>query len=260
MAIVYKHIRLDTGKPFYFGIGKTESRAYSTNNRNLFWKNIVSKTDYRVEILFRGLTWEEACEKEKEFIKLYGRVDLGTGILCNMTDGGDGQLGVVYTDRRREKVSRSMTGRKKTDEEKLKLSNSQKGEKNHMFGKKMSEEQKKKISNSLKGEKHYMFGKKMSDETRKKKSDSLKGKKISDEHRKKISESQKGKKFSDEHRKKLSTSKIKTPKTYYYPRKKCNKPWLVDFKRELKRIYLGRFYTEQEAQEAINKWLLENKT
>lgn len=29
-------------------------------------------------------------EREQEFIKMYGRKDLNTGTLCNMTDGGDG--------------------------------------------------------------------------------------------------------------------------------------------------------------------------
>lgn len=36
------------------------------------------------------LTEEESVQKEMEFISLYGRKDVGTGILCNMSDGGDG--------------------------------------------------------------------------------------------------------------------------------------------------------------------------
>jgi hypothetical protein len=89
MICVYRHIRLDKNEPFYIGIGSMK-RAYSKQGRNVIWKNIVKKTDYRVDILFEDLTREEACEKEIEFIKLYGRKDLGTGTLSNRTDGGEG--------------------------------------------------------------------------------------------------------------------------------------------------------------------------
>jgi hypothetical protein len=111
MAILYRHIRLDKNEPFYIGIGKTEKRAYFIHNRNKFWENIVSKTDYEVEILFDDLSWSEACEKEKEFIELYGRKDIGTGILVNMTNGGDGQLGNKFN-----------VGRKHSEESKRKMS------------------------------------------------------------------------------------------------------------------------------------------
>ena len=91
MAVLYRHIRIDKNEPFYIGIGKEESRAYSQKSRNKYWKNIAKK-GYEVEILFEDLTWEQACEKEKEFIALYGRKDLKTGILVNLTDGGEGTL------------------------------------------------------------------------------------------------------------------------------------------------------------------------
>jgi hypothetical protein len=91
-VIVYRHIRLDTNVPFYIGIGGTIGRAYSKQSRNPHWINITNKTAYRVEILFEELSWNDACEKEKELIRLYGRIDLGTGILVNMTAGGDGSI------------------------------------------------------------------------------------------------------------------------------------------------------------------------
>lgn len=94
MAYVYRHIRLDKNVPFYIGIGSDEDgkydRAYNKRHRNMFWKKITAFTKYDVEILMDGIKWDYAVEKEKEFIKLYGRKDLGTGILCNGTDGGDG--------------------------------------------------------------------------------------------------------------------------------------------------------------------------
>ena len=53
MAYVYKHIRKDNNEIFYIGIGNDDSyeRAYQTKSRNIFWKHIVNKTDYFVEII-----------------------------------------------------------------------------------------------------------------------------------------------------------------------------------------------------------------
>ena len=105
MAVVYRHIRLDTNEVFYVGIGKTDMRAYKTQSRSSHWKNITNKTDYRVDILFDDLNWDEACKKEIEFIKLYGRKDKNEGTLVNMTNGGDGVVGQVVSDETRIKLS-----------------------------------------------------------------------------------------------------------------------------------------------------------
>jgi hypothetical protein len=97
MAYIYRHVRLDKNEPFYIGIGNDNkekyTRAYINYGRNNIWKNITSKTPYKVDILLDNLSWEEACDKEKEFIKLYGRIDSKTGILSNMTNGGEGTIG-----------------------------------------------------------------------------------------------------------------------------------------------------------------------
>ena len=65
MAYVYRHIRLDTNQPFYIGIGIDNKSKYHRANthhgRNNYWKNIVKKTDYAVEILFE--------HEDKDFIK-----------------------------------------------------------------------------------------------------------------------------------------------------------------------------------------------
>lgn len=105
MAVVYRHIRLDKNLPFYIGIGVSKKRAYQTHNRNEHWKNIVNKTPYEVEIIFDDLTNEEAQEKEKEFIALYGR-EKG-GLLCNRTDGGEWTQGMKWGDEVRKKMSHS---------------------------------------------------------------------------------------------------------------------------------------------------------
>jgi hypothetical protein len=122
---VYRHIRLDKNEPFYVGIGnkKEYSRAFEKHpsKRNIIWNKIVSKTDYEVEIIYDEITKTEASEKEKEFISLYGRMDLKSGILCNLTDGGDGIFNCI-----------------RSDETKEKLRINKMGSKNPMFGKKQS--------------------------------------------------------------------------------------------------------------------------
>lgn len=104
MALLYRHIRLDKNEPFYIGAAKKESRPFSKGYRNKEWHKIVSETKYEVEIILDDLTWDEALEKEKEFISIYGRIQFG-GILCNMTDGGIGGLGVIPTAETRLKKS-----------------------------------------------------------------------------------------------------------------------------------------------------------
>jgi len=121
MAYVYRHIRLDKNQPFYIGIGKDDNfkRAYqkSKTKRSEYWHNIANN-GYEVEILMDGLTWEEACEKEKEFISLYGRSDIGTGILCNHTCGGDGTK--ELSSKVIQSIKDKLTGRVQSEETRLK--------------------------------------------------------------------------------------------------------------------------------------------
>ena len=90
MAVVYQHRRNDTNEVFYIGIGVQKHRAGKTGNRNKYWHNIVNKYGYTKEILLSDITWDEAIKEEIRLIKLYGRKDIGTGNLVNMTRGGEG--------------------------------------------------------------------------------------------------------------------------------------------------------------------------
>jgi len=146
MAYVYRHIRLDKNEPFYIGIGSDEHyyRSTAKAHRNKIWKGIVSRTEYKVQIIFDNITFDESKEKEKEFISLYGRINLGTGILCNLTDGGDGIIGQVFTQEHRQKISESNKGRKLSDEHRRKLRES-----GRVWG--LTEEQKKHLSVIQKG-------------------------------------------------------------------------------------------------------------
>ena len=148
MAYVYRHIRTDTNKPFYIGIGTLPNykRARTITRRNPFWRNIIKKTDWYYEIMFDDVSLEEAFEKEKEFIKIYGRADLNKGSLVNLTDGGDGTLGHKRSEENikkladfnrnrklpadhRAKIAKANTGKIRSDEAKKKMSESAKGRK-----------------------------------------------------------------------------------------------------------------------------------
>lgn len=121
-AYVYTHTRLDTNEVFYVGIGTQDNyiRASRTVNRSVFWKNITKKTGWEVNIVFDNLTWDEACDKEKELISFYGRKDIGTGILVNHTNGGDGSNGRIFSKETRKKMSKTRKGVKVTEEQKNK--------------------------------------------------------------------------------------------------------------------------------------------
>ena len=157
MAYVYRHIRLDKNEPFYIGIGNDDiyQRANSKTHRNNHWKSITSITDYRVEILFDGITYEFAKEKEIEFIQIHKRKEDG-GTLCNITLGGDGCLGLVHTEESKKKMGEPNKGKSISDWHKKRISE-------FHTGKVVSEETKKKMSEKLSGVNSPMYGKKRSE-------------------------------------------------------------------------------------------------
>ena len=97
LGYLYRHIRVDKDEVFYVGIGtiKNYARAYNKVKRNPFRFNVTNKTKYIVEIIMDNVPYSKLLEKETEFIKLYGRRNINTGTLVNLTDGGEGVLGCV---------------------------------------------------------------------------------------------------------------------------------------------------------------------
>ena len=200
-TVVYRHIK-PCGEVFYVGIG-TPKRPYNRRPRNQFWANVVKKyPDYKVDVVAAGLSWEMACELEELMILEYGRRDLGTGTLVNMTAGGEGTKGFVHSEETRRKIS--IASLNMSEETRQKLSAAKKGKKSPNYGKKHSKETRQKISAAHKGKKlseehlkklsalnssgnHPFYGKKHSKETLQKMSASQMGKKFSKEHRQKIS-------------------------------------------------------------------------
>jgi hypothetical protein len=150
MAYVYRHIRLDKNEPFYIGIGADEDykRAHEkcASRRSGFWTKIARKTEFLVEILIDDVDVETAKAKEMEFIKLYGRKNLGTGPLCNLTDGGDGLINIVFTEQHRQRLSAANRGKVYSLERRQRMSEQRKN--NPIV---YTEEIRKKLSESHKG-------------------------------------------------------------------------------------------------------------
>jgi hypothetical protein len=129
MKLVYRHIRLDTNKVFYIGIGN-EKRPYS-KRRNKHWQNVINKTDYIVEVIAENLSLEDACELEMFLISEYGIENL-TNINCGGEGQfnpdaetrykiGSGQRGKKHSEQTRMKMSKSQEGRKHSQESKFKI-------------------------------------------------------------------------------------------------------------------------------------------
>jgi hypothetical protein len=156
MAYLYRHIRLDKNEPFYIGIGSDSDfkRAYSLKDRNQYWHNIVNKSLYEVEILIDNIDWKFACEKEKEFIKLYGRKDLKKGTLVNLTDGGDGVYGLKFSNESKNKMSIAQKNKKPITEEtryRMSLASKSRDVGSYRRGKKLTDEHKAILLKAIKG-------------------------------------------------------------------------------------------------------------
>jgi hypothetical protein len=62
--------------------------------------------DISIDILHENLSKEEACLLEIQTIKIFGRLNNRTGILSNLTDGGEGTSGLIWSEERKAEFSR----------------------------------------------------------------------------------------------------------------------------------------------------------
>lgn len=158
---IYFHINPLKNEIFYVGKG-CNKRAFSKNGRNDFWKKIVNKYGYIIDIVEENLTEEESLEREIFYITKIGRRDLGLGPLVNLTNGGEGCQ--MISELTKNKISKSNKGRIYTDEYK---SNMSKVQKNRLLN--MNDEYKKSMTKHIdrNGTKHSIKSKHKMSNTRK---------------------------------------------------------------------------------------------
>lgn len=138
-----------THEPFYVGKGKNNRiNHYKDNKKNLKKRFVYSKIEslkqknlkpIAIKIISK-LSEKEAQENEKYLIKVIGRRDLNKGPLCNLTDGGEGTINYIITERNRTHTGVFKKGhipynkgniglRKQPNEEKLNRANKLRGKK-----------------------------------------------------------------------------------------------------------------------------------
>ncbi len=119
----YAYLRED-GTPYYIGKGK--------GNRITSKQRSLNKPADSSKIIFlkQNLTEEEAFKHEIYMISVFGRRDLGTGILRNKTNGGEGGSGMVLSEETRRKIAEAVKRRKITEKTRAKLSLALKNNKN----------------------------------------------------------------------------------------------------------------------------------
>ena len=172
--IIYKVTNLINGKVY---VGKTKHNLMVRKNNHLaytrynYYKSCFhdaihkyGEDNFKWEIIDSVMFAESLNELEKYYIKKFNsRVPNG----YNMTDGGDGILGVPRSQETKDKISKSKKGkymgvlasnygkrgRHPSDEARKKMSLSHSGQKHNNWGKHLSEETRKKISAANGGKK-----------------------------------------------------------------------------------------------------------
>jgi len=195
-VIFYTYLWLRTdGSPYYIGKGHGQ-RAYRKGCPSVeIVPDFISEPDSTRILVQEWPDEATAFAYERYQIDFWGRKDLGTGILRNFTDGGEGVSGIRFTQETRRRMSVSHLGQKMSEEFCKIDSESHKGLKHSL-------ETRRKISENQKG-------KMITNTSRRKMSDSHKGLSPSMETREKMSRAQKGRVFSFKHRLALSLSRQK---------------------------------------------------
>lgn len=112
MFYVYVYFDPERNIPMYVGKGKdTRCKVHLKNATNKQLKNRISALKaigLKPEIVVKFQPDEDAALREEiALISKYGRRDLNTGTLYNMTDGGEGKSGWIPTPQTRAKISES---------------------------------------------------------------------------------------------------------------------------------------------------------
>lgn len=149
---VYTYTVPGEEKPFYVGKGRGDRSRYHLRptmlrrGKTLLYhklrKMLAAGIEPLIEVVRDGLTEHEAFEIERSLIAQYGRRSLGTGVLCNLTDGGDGasnpdddvrrrmsesHKGLPRSETHRQRLSEAHMGRRLPEVHKQKLSVARRG-------------------------------------------------------------------------------------------------------------------------------------
>ena len=129
---IYAYLR-DDGTPYYIGKGKgiRAWKQHSIKGKGAHTPNDNS----RIFICETNLTELGAFALERRYIRWWGRKDLGTGVLQNMSDGGQGTANTIRicSEETKQKIGNANRGIVQSVETKEKRANS-------LRGKKMSDE------------------------------------------------------------------------------------------------------------------------
>lgn len=201
---VYGHYTKDTNELFYVGKG-TGFRAWSRYKRSRWWSRIINKHGLEIKLLFEDLTESEAHKKEMELIQQYGRRNNNTGILINLTEGGEGISGYKHTESTKCIISNKLSGRTLSETHKTAISKSNMGrivseeEKNNMSKRMKSVWRRQEYRNHIKEKIKSTW----TEERKQKFSERVKGKPLAVQTRNKISLKLKGKVLSEETKEKI---------------------------------------------------------
>lgn len=177
------------GTPYYVGIASRANRPFERHSCP-----IPTNRAY-VRVMRSSLSRQEANKWEQRYVTKYGRKDLGTGILLNRTDGGDGSPGHVMPPEAVMRIAAAHRGKINSPETRARMSVAHKG-------KIISQEQREKL-------RHANLGKKQSPETIEKKAAAQRGRSLSQSHKEQISRGLQGYVKSEEAKSKQSETRIR---------------------------------------------------
>ena len=163
-------------EPFYVGKGygkqylsRLKMVKFSKKQDYRWWvSNKIRKIqkegkDPIIQFYEKDISEDVAFWIEIHLIAEIGRKDLKKGPLLNLTNGGEGISGHIFSLETKKKISKANLGKSPSDATKKLWSKQRKGEGNGMYGKHRSEETKEKIrtnsNNAQRGEKNGMYRK-----------------------------------------------------------------------------------------------------